>query len=291
VWRRLAELGLVGLGLPEEAGGLGLPVVEEALVFRVLGRHLAPVGLLASVLAARLAHASGDDSLRKGLVEGEVRAGIALPGDPGYGTDPVVVADLPAGGLLVHDAALRSAASPGSPLASVDPTTTLVAVRLDEMSIPRDVPPGAASEVTALGAVLAAAMLVGSAEACRDLSVSHAATRVQFDRPIGVHQAIKHRCADMAVGCEAASTMLAFASLALRDGRVDAPFHVAAAKRVAGRTALSLAHSTVQVHGGMGFTWEHDAHLHLARARLLDRLAGTPGDQRRALLATAPQIP
>lgn len=151
--------------------------------------------------------------------------------------------------------------------------------------------PAVPGEVTALSALLAAAMLVGSAEACRDLAVAHAKTRVQFGRPIGVNQAVKHRCADMALGCEAAASMVSFAALALRDQRPDTGFHVAAAKRVAGRTALWNAHTALQIHGGMGFTWEHDVHLHLTRARLLDRLVADPYRQRRDLLATAPQIP
>lgn len=292
VWARAAELGVLALGLPEEAGGLGLPVVEEALVFQVLGRHLAPVGLLGTVLAARLAHAAGDKELRDGLAEGGVRAGVALPG---AADGPLVVADPSRTGHVVDwtagGAELLVGPSEGAAVGSLDPTTTLVAIERTEMSAPISASEGEWRHIGALGSLLAAAMLVGTAKACRDLSVAYAKERVQFGKPIGVHQAVKHRCADMATRCEAATSLLSVAALALRDGRADAAFHVAAAKRFAGRTAVTNAHETVQVHGGMGFTWEHDAHLHVTRAQLLDRLLAAPADQRRALLATAPLIP
>jgi alkylation response protein AidB-like acyl-CoA dehydrogenase len=290
-WSRLADLGVLALGLPEEAGGLDLPVVEEALVFRVLGRHLAPLGLLGSLLAARFANAAGDKELRNGLSEGAVRAGLALREEGGR----VVVADLPGGGAVVRwteqGPGLCVGTPAGTPLDSLDPTTILTGLPAAEIGPPIPVAAAEAAMIGATGSLLAAAMLVGNAEACRDLAVSYAKERVQFDKPIGVYQAIKHPCADMATRCEAASSQLLFAALALRDGRSDAAFHVAAAKRVAGRTALANAHATVQIFGGMGFTWEHDAHLHVSRAQLLDRFAGTPREQRDALLGTAPQIP
>jgi len=134
---------------------------------------------------------------------------------------------------------------------------------------------------------MVAAMLVGIAEATRDLSAEHAKTRVQFGRPIGVHQAIKHRCADMAVRAEAAGSQMLLAALCVESGRADATFQAAAAKVVATDAAVANAASTIQVHGGMGFTSEHDAHLFLERAHVLDHLLG----DRRQHLARLVELP
>jgi alkylation response protein AidB-like acyl-CoA dehydrogenase len=112
------------------------------------------------------------------------------------------------------------------------------------------------------------------------MAVEYAKDRVQFGRPIGSFQAVKHRCADMAVRAEVARSLTTFAALALRDGEPDAPRHVLEAKALAVDAALANAHDDVQNHGGMGFTWEADAHLYLKRAWVLEHQFGT----RRALL-------
>jgi alkylation response protein AidB-like acyl-CoA dehydrogenase len=279
LWAGAAELGVFSLGLPEEAGGAGCPVVEEALVFRSLGRHLAPTGLLASLLAARIAHAMGDKELRDELASGARRAALALPG--------VDVIDLPgASHLVTWEAALVpvEGLAAGEPLDSLDPSSTLTRIG----ALPAAEP---VAEVASLGALLTAAMLVGISEAARDSGVEYAKQRVQFGRPIGTNQAIKHPCADMAVDSEAAASLLFFAALALREGREDAEFQVAAAKRIATTAALANARTTMQIHGGMGFTWEQGAHLLLTRAHLLDQAFGDVRRQQRTLLRTAPSVP
>jgi alkylation response protein AidB-like acyl-CoA dehydrogenase len=117
-------------------------------------------------------------------------------------------------------------------------------------------------------------MLVGIAEATRDMATAYAKTREQFGKPIGVNQAIKHRCADMAVAADAAVNQLLFAALSVQEERPDADFQVAAARVVADQAALTNARHNVQVHGGMGFTAECDAHLYVKRAHLLGRTFG-----------------
>ena len=122
------------------------------------------------------------------------------------------------------------------------------------------------------------------AEATRDMSSEYAKIRVQFGPPIGVNQAIKHACADMALRAEAASAQLLFAALSVDEGRSDAAFQVAAARIVATDAAVENATRTIQVHGGMGYTFEHDAHLFLKRARVLDRVLGDSRSQMAALI-------
>jgi len=293
-WPRAAGLGLFSLGLPEEAGGAGCAVVEEALVARELGRQLAPVGFLGSVLGARVAHAAGDDAVRDALAEGRARVAVALPARPG--ADGLDVLDLPGADwvLLTDDGAVAMSAvsaSGAEQVESLDPSTTLSRLPLTSLGARLAPGPPHQRELALLGRLLVAGMLVGIAEAARDASVEYARTREQFGRPIGVFQAVKHPIADMATRCEAATSLLSFAALALRDGRPDADFQVASAKRVAGRAAVDTARVDVQVHGGMGFTWENDAHLFLTRAHLLGELFGDRHALRSAMLASAPSIP
>ena len=126
------------------------------------------------------------------------------------------------------------------------------------------------------GAVLVAASLTGIAEATRDISAAHAASRFQFDRPIGVNQAIKHPCADMAVRAELAWAQTLFAALATDERRQDAEFHAIGAKVVAADAAERNVAATVQVLGGMGFTFEHDANLYVKRAHVRGTRSATP---------------
>lgn len=290
LWLGAADLGIFALGLPEKAGGADCPIVEEALVFQVIGRRLAPVGFLASVLAARLAHAQHNDELRDEVTAGVKRAALGLPAAQG-GVD---VFDLDDAALIVcagDPVGLFMAPheSGAATTECLDPSVRLT--RLSALPDSPPVAPEASEEIRLLGALLTTAMLVGIAEAARDASAAYAKERIQFGRPIGTNQAIKHRCADMTVSAEAAASLLRFAALGLRDRRSDAEFQVAAAKRVATAAALNNARANVQVHGGMGFTWEHDAHLLLTRAHLLDQLFGGVRAQQATLLRTAPSVP
>jgi Acyl-CoA dehydrogenase, C-terminal domain len=259
-------------------------------VARALGRHLAPLAFLGSVLGARVAHAAGQPALRDVLAEGRERVALALPVPPG--SDVVDVVDLPgaAWALAVTDGAATLFRVDGAAAEDddcLDPSATLHRLPTDRLSQPVE----ASGDLPLLGRLLVAAMLAGQAEAARDAGVEYAKSREQFGRPIGVHQAIKHPCADMAVRCEAASSLLLLAALALRDGRPDAAFQVSAAKRMAAVASLENARADVQIHGGMGFTWENDAHLFLTRAHLLDQLFGDRHAVRADLLAHAPAMP
>jgi alkylation response protein AidB-like acyl-CoA dehydrogenase len=138
------------------------------------------------------------------------------------------------------------------------------------------------------GLALASAVLVGISQAVTELAVEHAKNRVQFGRPIGVNQAIKHACVDMAVSTEAALQQTLFGAISLRSGRTDAEFQVLAAKVVAGRAAIDNAAHCIQIHGGMGYTDEHNAHLYLKRAHVLDHFFCDSRVSLSALLAADP---
>jgi alkylation response protein AidB-like acyl-CoA dehydrogenase len=277
---RLAELGWFGLGLPESAGGVGLGLIEEALLFREAGRFLVGPRLFAAVLGAHAAVRAGDPALAAALAGGERGACLlscdgrhAFDRQPG---DSLVRVD-EEGIRLFGEAALVRA----EPIAGLDPAIALERVELDEKGVRR-----LADRMIALRMkVLVSASLVGLAEAARDRATLYAKERQQFGQPIGAFQAIKHRCADMAVGCESAWTLTALAALCLGSGRHDAAFQAAAARIVAGDAALAAVRGNVQIHGGMGFTDECEAHLLVKRCHFLLQLAGGTRLHQEALLA------
>jgi alkylation response protein AidB-like acyl-CoA dehydrogenase len=278
VWATCAEQGWFGLGLPEAEGGVGYGLAEEALLFREIGRHLVPGPMLATVLAARVLTGDG----RAAVLAGTER--VALVERRADGRFDVYD---PAGapiGLLVEPTGATIVALVAGELTGVDCIDPGVRLATSTTLLDGDLAhvPAAADPIFLRGAVLAAAMAAGVAEACRDLSAEHARTRVQFGNPIGINQAIKHACTDMAVRCEAASSQVFMAALTVEAGAVDAAEQASAAKVVATDAAMRNARATIQVHGGMGFTWEHDAHLLLKRAHVLETILG---DRRHHLAA------
>ena len=297
LWREAGGLGWFGLGLPEAAGGAGYGAAEEMLLFVELGRALTPGPWLGTVLAARaLAAAPGLAETCRAVLAGALR--VALVDDPsdalgdGARLTGVArgVADAgAAGGFLVLGggrirylpAAALGLAVEGRP--SIDPTRRLGDVRFDGVAAAPLA--GDAAALRTRATLLAAAEAVGVAERTLEDSVAYAKVRQQFGRPIGAFQAVKHRCADMAVRAEAARSLATFAAVALAEGETDAPRHVAAAKVLAIDAALANAADNVQNHGGMGFTWEADAHLYLKRAWLLEHALGTRAAHLDALAA------
>lgn len=272
-WQSLIGYGLTGLGASEAAGGSGLPLTDETLIFREMGRALLSPAVLASAMANRIAATQGLEDIAAALIGGSQRACLALPCEPGH----------PAEGLYLLDyeeADLVLIASPGQlqlfPIAGWeieqgDP--------LDEsLSLGRSA--GPAGEPLAVGdepfvsqfVLLCAAQLTGMSEEARDLAVDYAKMREQFGRPIGSFQAIKHRCADMAIRTEIALAQLYRASVTARDQAADAGFHAAAAFQLANRAAQENAAAAIQIHGGIGFTAECDVHWLLKRAHVMAML-------------------
>ncbi|MHB1712122.1 MAG: acyl-CoA dehydrogenase family protein [Acidimicrobiales bacterium] len=280
-WRELGEAGVFNLRLEEEAGGLGLGLAEAGLVFEELGRALVPGPLVASHLAADLIDGADDGSKVVGMVERPCSKGAGVPVVP---VVPVVVehlADLDVLVVISGDgvASIDPSALDATPLhRPMDPLTPVWS--LD--SLPSGTPlagPEVAVRWRYHGAVLTAALQVGTAAWTTELAAEYAKQREQFGRPIGGFQAVKHLCADMVVRAEVARVAVHAAAVTADQPDVGDPQAAAAgAKLLADEAALSNGRSCIQVHGGMGFTWEVPAHLAYKRARVLATQFGT-GDE------------
>ena len=274
-WKELGDAGVFHLCLAEEAGGVGVGLAEAALVFEELGRALIPGPLVASHLAAGLIDGADDGSVVVGLVERPV------PGAVGTGVLPVIVehlADLDIllvlsdDGIERLDPAILKATPLPRPMDPLTPVWSLSDLPMGEPVAGKDV----AAWWRRDGAVLTAACQVGMAQWACDIAVEYAKGRVQFGRPIGGFQAVKHLCADMVVRAEVARIAVQAAAVTIDQPDVGDPELAAAgAKLLADEAAITNGRSSIQVHGGMGFTWEVPAHLAYKRARVLATRFGT----------------
>ncbi|HVW79931.1 MAG TPA: acyl-CoA dehydrogenase family protein [Mycobacteriales bacterium] len=284
LWRAAADAGWFGLGLAEECGGAGFDLIDEALLCKELGRRAVPGPFIATVLAARVAAAGGARDIADRLLSGQARAGIAISGDnaarliDAIGADYLLLLDSRSARLLAASAAQDRAAVAGldelTSRESATLTTTDPLVSVDAQG----------GAIALRGSVLVSAVLSGIADAARDMAVGYAKTREQFGTPIGAFQAVKHRCADMAVGAALADAQLTFAALSVSESAPDAAYQAAAARVVSERAALSNAREAIQIYGGIGVTWECDAHLYLKRVHALRELLGGESGQRATLL-------
>ncbi|MGA2519923.1 MAG: acyl-CoA dehydrogenase family protein [Acidimicrobiales bacterium] len=269
-WSELAEAGVFALRLPEADGGLGLPTSAAAVVFEELGRALVPGPLLASHLAASVVPGSAEGKVVVGAVRrpgAGARAGASAP--------PIVVEHLGSLGALVvvgDDglAVVDPADLDAVPVQrSLDPLTPLW--RVAELPAGQQV--GDARDAARWrrdARILGGALLVGLAGATVDLAVAYAKDREQFGKPIGSFQAVKHLCADMLVRAEVARAAVHAAAVTVDQPDVgDEERAAAGAALLAAEAAIANGRTCIQVHGGMGFTWEVPAHLYLMRARML----------------------
>lgn len=259
------------------AVGAARSATQAALVALALGRALAPVETLAALILAD-PDAGATVGWRPGTVA--VRVAMAVPRDGG-GFTRLGPVDAP--GVLVWTAGSVgwATATPGPARAGVDPTTPLGHLSLDEVH-----PLGAA--VGARGRLVVAGALAGHAEGAQALAVDHATRRIQFGRPIGANQAVKHRLADCATRTEAARATVSYAATALAEHHPDHGFWIASAARVALDAADANARAAIQIFGGRGYTFECPAHVHLARTRLLGTLLGGAPALRVDLATAAP---
>jgi alkylation response protein AidB-like acyl-CoA dehydrogenase len=172
-------------------------------------------------------------------------------------------------------------------LQTLDMTRKLAAVELSDTPARLIGDAGAAARIlerTLQVAVVAlSAEQVGAAQRCLDLSVDYAKLRVQFGRPIGSFQAIKHKCADMLLEVESAKSAAYYAAWAIAEGSDEVPVVTSLAKAYCSDAFASAATETIQIHGGIGFTWEHDAHLYYRRAKSTEQFLGSPAEHRDAL--------
>ena len=286
-WAEIAELGWLGLHVAEEYGGSGFGIAELVVVTEELGRAVAPGPFLPTVIAsAILTHADDETRARwlRSLVDGTVTAGVAVvPGLTEAGgavsgqVDAVLGAPLADLLVLIGDDDVLVVESSDSGVevgahADLDPTRLSARVSLSSAAAVRL--PRLAATALALTRTLVAAEAVGGARDALDTAVAYAKVREQFGRTIGTFQAVKHHCANMLVGAEAATAVVWDAARAA-DENADALGLVAASTAaLALPTYTTNAELNIQVHGGIGFTWEHDAHLHLRRATVLQALFG-----------------
>lgn len=322
VWRRLgSELGVLGMAVPEADGGVGGSLVDQAVAVEEFGAALACGPLFGTVylaIPALVACPRGAirDPLLAGLVDGEHTAAVAIADRAGAfepaevkltatagdsdvritGTVPRVVdagsadrilvaANSPEGvGLYVVDAA----ATRRTPLVTLDLTRPQASVTFDDAPALRLAGPDEAQRAIdhalRVGAALLAVEQVGSAQHLLDLSVDYAKTRLQFGRPIGSFQAVKHRLADMLVDLEHARSTAYHAVWALADGSDDPALAASIAQAICSAALSRIAADAIQVHGGIGFTWEHRAHLYFKRAATDAALLGS-AEQHRSRVA------
>jgi alkylation response protein AidB-like acyl-CoA dehydrogenase len=315
VWGRMADQGWLGLHLPEAHGGQGFGLVELAVVLEELGRALLPGPVLPTVLAGAVVASAGDAALRAellpGLADGSTPAAVSLgpgalqaqrgaqPTGPlevsgtlrpvlGAPTARWVLAPVEGHGWCVLDAMAPEVTV--EPLPALDSTRALGTVTAASASVApaRRVGSVGHDTVRSLALVLQAAELAGVARWCLDTASDYAKVRVQFGRPIGQFQAVKHRLADMLVLVEQADAV-AWDAAGAWSGDDGPATRLAAA--VAGTLALdgavACARGCVQILGGIGFTWEHDAHLYLRRALAARQLLGGTGPCRRQVVDLA----
>jgi alkylation response protein AidB-like acyl-CoA dehydrogenase len=264
-----AAMGWFGLVLPEADGGSGLSAVEHALFYREVGRHCGPIDALVQGLAAMV---SDDGRLRRALLAGEQCVALAV-GD-GQALRLLGSHDAALALYVERDSArlldvsvIETAARP-----SLDPATGM---RTIVRGTPGTVAVSSDGDVWSLGQLGVAAMQVGVAESALALIVEYAKVRETFGRKIGTYQAVRHACADMALRGEAARCQLWSAAAALKERRSDAQVHLDAAKHLANRAAVVNADVNIQLHGGIGVTEEHHAHLLLKHSLVLARLFGS----------------
>ncbi len=271
-WRQLGEAGVFGLCLAESAGGVGLGLAEAAVVFEELGRALVPGPLVATHLAAGLIDGAVSGSAVVGLVEHPADGAGVLPIVVEHLDDLDVLLTLSPDGIAAIDPGTLEATRMTRPMDPLTPVWTIGGMPRGEAVSGPDV----AAWWQRDGRVLTAALQVGLAAWSTQLAVDYAKERRQFGRPIGGFQAVKHLCADMAVRTELARCAVHAAAVTVDQPDVgDGTAAAAGAKLLADEAALANGRSCIQVHGGMGFTWEVPAHLAYKRARVLATQFGT----------------
>jgi alkylation response protein AidB-like acyl-CoA dehydrogenase len=309
LWRALAtDIGCAGLAVPEKRGGAGASWREVAVVFEELGRSAAPVPFLGGAMATAALLATEDNDLLGPVAAGLQAAVLVLPlatppdapvpatvradGDALTGTVTNVADALAADVLLVPTVdglfavdlfAVAAAHVTRTSVTSLDQTRALCDIAFDGAPARRVAGGPMWTVALTTGAVLLASEQLGVAEWCLDTTVEYVKTRHQFGRPVGSFQALKHRLAELWVAVTQARALARYAAGCLADDDPDLPVAAALAQAHCSQVAVRAAEECVQLHGGIGFTWEHPAHLYLKRAKADAIALGTPVRHRAAL--------
>ena len=323
VWRQMGEqMGLQGLIVPEEFGGSGYSYVELIVVLEEMGRSLLCAPYFATVaLAANALIHSGDDQAKKeflpGIASGETIATVAFTepsgkwdeagitmaatksGDDwklsgtkmfvldGHTADLIIVAARTSAGVSLFVVSGDAAGLTRTSLSTMDQTRKQAKLEFSDTPARLIGTDGAGwtvlSSVLDLAAVALAAEQVGGAQRCLDMAVEYAKVRVQFGRPIGSFQAIKHKCADMLLEVESAKSAAYYAGWCAAEMNEELPSVASLAKAYCSEAYFHAAAENIQIHGGIGFTWEHPAHLYFKRAKSSELLFGDPTYHRELL--------
>ncbi|MCL2584081.1 MAG: acyl-CoA/acyl-ACP dehydrogenase [Streptosporangiales bacterium] len=320
VWRQMAgQLGLQGLIIPEEHGGAGFGYVELLVVLEEMGRALLCAPYFSTVaLAANLLLALGDQTAAADylprIADGSLTATVALAeaagrwdeegitlaasraGDDwtlsgektyvldGHTAGLILVAARTAGGVSVFAVDPAAAGLAATPLKVMDTTRKQAKLAFDGVRARLIGADGAAwpaiSRTLDLAAVALAAEQAGGAQQVLDTAVAHAKERVQYGRAIGSFQAVKHKCADLLVEVESAKSAAYYAAWAAAEDSDELPVVAPLAKSLCSEAYFHAAQENIQIHGGIGFTWEHPAHLYFKRAKSSELLLGDPSYHR-----------
>ncbi len=323
VWNQMAEqLGLQGLVIPEEFGGSGFTFIELIVVLEEMGRSLLCAPYFSTVvLAAHTLIHSGDTAAAQahlpGIASGETRAALALTeangrwdeegvtvpatksGDgwtitgeksyviDGHTADLLIVAARTDAGVSLFTVDPSASGVTRTALSTMDQTRKQAKIAFDATPATLIGTDGAGwatlERVLDLAAVALAAEQVGGAQKTLDMSVEYAKERVQFGRPIGSFQAIKHKCADMLLEVESAKSAAYYAGWCAAELNDELPSVASLAKAYCSEAYFHCAAENIQIHGGIGFTWEHPAHLYFKRAKSSELLFGDPTYHRELL--------
>ena len=311
-----AELGWPAVIVPEEYGGLGLSHVELVALMEVMGESLLCAPFFSSVcLGANALLTAGTDAQKQqylpGIAEGHTLATLAwtgrsrrqaievqarrdgdafvLSGAARYVLDGhcadllVIAARAEEDGVSLFALPADTAGLTRTPLPTLDQTRRLSEIVLSDVRVPSAALMGeegrgaeSLQRILDLACIALAAEQVGGAQRCLDLSVEYAKERVQFGRPIGSFQAIKHKCADMMVDVESARSAVYYAGCVAAEGGEELPMLASLVKATASDAYFRCAADAIQIHGGVGFTWEYDVHLHFKRAKSTEAFLGDP---------------
>ena len=276
LWVGAKNQGWTGIAVAEESAGAGLGFVELSVVMEEFGYACAPSPLLSNTAAVILLNSAGSDSQKAtwlaALAAGDRRGAVGVVGPDGTaivadaeGADVLVLVDGESGGLV------EPAGAQVEPVTVIDPTRRFFRVRAARTEpLPGDVA-GALERIE----VALSAELVGVGQRAMEMAVEYAKVRQQFGRPIGAYQAVSHRCAEMLLEVESARSATYFAAWAADADPVALPVAASVAKAAAAEMGWKVAAAALQVHGGIGFTWEHDLHFFLKRAAADARMFGS----------------
>ena len=275
-WKELCELGWPGIFIEEEHGGQGLGLLELVILLEELGYVLAPLPFLSNAAAGLILQDAGATERLPGIASGERRGTVGVVKD---GRAALVPDAAEADFIVLLDGTeatlLDRADAQVEPIDAMDPTRRYASVSANGGESLGDVSRGRDLIVLAV-----AAELVGVAQRVMEMAVEYAKDRKQFDRPIGSYQAVSHVCADMLKQVEGARSLVYYAGWAADAAPDEFSLGASAAKAYASDAGWNVSASALQVHGGIGFTWEHDLHWFLKRAKTDGVLYGSARDHR-----------